>query len=154
MISPLGSSDVRPSRRGLEEDSPADCSLFLFCCSIANNRSSGVDKLLLSSGGGGMAIQLYWLSRNSFINTNLKWVWFSTRTAFRQAIPNARTRATVFAVIRNSPNRQPQTGRFQLKDYVEADGVVSKTGNPSTKIKQTINKHHSQQTQVKNVNLL
>lgn len=31
-----------------------------FCCSMAMSRSSGVDKLLLSSGGGGMAIQLYW----------------------------------------------------------------------------------------------
>lgn len=31
-----------------------------FCCSMARSRSSGVDRLLLSSGGGGMAIQLYW----------------------------------------------------------------------------------------------
>lgn len=30
-----------------------------FCCSMARSRSSGVDRLLLSSGGGGMAIQLY-----------------------------------------------------------------------------------------------
>lgn len=37
------------------------CSLSRFCCSMANSRSSGVDRLLLSSGGGGMAIQLYWL---------------------------------------------------------------------------------------------
>ena len=31
-----------------------------FCCSMASSRSSGVERLLLSSGGGGMAIQLYW----------------------------------------------------------------------------------------------
>ena len=52
------------------------------------------------------------------------------RTAFRRAIPNVRIQETVFSMIQNSPNRQPQTGHFQSKDCVEADGVALKTGNP------------------------
>ena len=60
IISPLGSSEVRSNNDSCSlEGNPAACSLFRFCCSIANNLSNGVDKLLLSSGGGGMAIQLY-----------------------------------------------------------------------------------------------
>ena len=60
--SPLDAS-VCPRRaegtRTVALDDDCCCSLTRFCCSMASNLSRGVDKLLLSSGGGGMAIQLY-----------------------------------------------------------------------------------------------
>lgn len=58
-------------------------------------------------------------------------------TAFPRAVPNVRTRATESSTIRNSPNKRRQIGRFQLKDYVEADDVVLKMENPSKKSKLT-----------------
>lgn len=65
-----------------------------------------------------------------FIKTLIKLDILLTRTAFQLAIPSVRIPETGFATIRNNPNKQPQTVRFQSKDCAAAGDDVLKTGNP------------------------
>lgn len=62
-----------------------------------------------------------------------------SRTAFRLVIPNVRIPEIGFVTIRNNPNTQPQTVRFQLKDYAEAGDDVLKKGNPNKRGKGVFN---------------